>query len=202
MEDSMSWLLGNTLFSTRTRCLQSLSLSVFSQQLLIPTCTTTTRTSRQRGTCRSQCTTSLTVSPGTASFWWAVVGNIRSGLTGQSRESPSRRWDVEGMTRHSASCSLGVLVGCVLVLIFSAERGVDDVGVAGCVDVVLLLNDSLTWCGGGALERSWVGETVVATACRAWTAPVLSGHCCMFCGDCCLCSLTFGVLWEVVVLFL
>ena len=121
-EDSMSWLLGNTLFSSRTRCLQSLSLSVFSQQLLIPTCTTTTRTSlqllistcttttrtslqllistcttttrtslqllipicttttrtsRQCGTCRSQCTTSLTVSLGTATFWWAVVGNIR-----------------------------------------------------------------------------------------------------------------------------
>ena len=197
MADSMSWLLGNTVFSSRTRCLQSLSLSVFSQQLLMPTCTTTIRTSRQRGTCRSQCTTSLTVSPGTASFWWAVVGNIRSGrvflllavvgnirsgLTGQSRESPSRRWDVEFMTRHSASCSLGVLVGCLLVLIVCAERGVDDVGVVGCIDVVLLLNDSLTWCGGGgALERSWVGETVVATACRAWTAPVLSRHCCTFC---------------------
>ena len=156
MEGRNSWLLGNTVFSSRTRCLQSLSLRVFSQQLLIPTCTTTIRTSRQRGT------TSLTVSPGTASFWWAVVGNIRLGLTGQSRESPSRRWDVEGMTWHSASCSLGVLVGCVLILIFLAERGVDNVGVAGCVDVVLLLNDSLTWCGGGALERSWVGETVVA----------------------------------------
>ena len=137
MEGKASWLLGNTLFSQQS---DQMSAVTFPQRVFPTAVDTNTHYYHTDLATTRHVSEHVTDRPGTASFWWAVVGNIRSGLTGWSRESPSRRWD------GIPSAALWAFCGSVVCSswFFCAERGLGDVGV---VDGVLLSKDSPTRCG-------------------------------------------------------
>ena len=176
MEDSMRWLLGNTFFGSRIKCLR-----VFSQQLLTPACTTITRAPRQRSTCRSQCTTSFSDSqsrplsfrwdinttttattPPASCGLWSGTSELyraqRSRFTGRNRVAEQE----VGCSGHdTAFCHLpGRLVSrlCTRSSWFffsSSERGLDDVGVVNCVECVLQSKDSTTRCDWRRMMGDW-----------------------------------------------